>query len=202
MKPEARAEARGSMTRTDSDLIEEVLRGKRDAFDALMLRHHSAVANYLLSWGCARSEVDDLCQDTFVEALVSLGRFKAEGPFVAWLLGIARHRLQKHRRRAAWIAKAIAALGWRQQRGELKADAVSDVVKDPGCDFHDWIDALPGPLRAVLELRYTQHLTFDQIAEVEGTTTGAVKMRLTRARRELRRRLADSKGGDGRGECP
>jgi RNA polymerase sigma-70 factor (ECF subfamily) len=54
---------------------------------------------------------------------------------------------------------------------------------------------LPADQRIAVVLRYTEGLSYEEIAEVTGVATGTVASRLNRAHRALEGRLQDYKGG-------
>ena len=89
------------MTPTDSELISRAALGSdTGAFGELVRRHQSAVRRFLrhLTRGDEAS-ADDLAQETFLQAYRGLGHFRADAPFLTWLLGIAHNQFRNARRR-------------------------------------------------------------------------------------------------------
>ena len=85
--------------RTDLDLVARWKAGEQRAATLLVERHAAALARVLASIG-ARSDVDDVVQDTFVRAFASIDGFRGASALRTWLFTIAR-RLVLDRRRAA-----------------------------------------------------------------------------------------------------
>jgi RNA polymerase sigma-70 factor (ECF subfamily) len=179
------------MTSSDSDLVEETLRGQREAFDRLLHKYRSAVMSYLGACGCNRSDVEDLCQETYIRAYLTLAECDTSQPFVGWLLGIAHNVFRHHRRRSRLMLDAIQKLGLqRMRRTEAQPLAASlDFAERRTEALRSAVESLGSPLRAVLFLRFDRHLSIEKIARVEGISPASAKMRLHRARRLLRRRL-------------
>src|SRR3954466_10432469 len=83
---------------TDADLIQRWKNGDQRAATTLVERHAPALARFAVSCG-ARTDIDELVQDTFVRAFASLSGFRGESSFRTWLMTIER-RLLLDRRRA------------------------------------------------------------------------------------------------------
>ncbi|MDP7287076.1 MAG: hypothetical protein QGH94_03680, partial [Phycisphaerae bacterium] len=118
-------------------------------------------------------------------------------PCQAWTLGGARHELLKWRqsiarKREVLSAEAIDALA-------ETADHCAGELDERLVHLRSCLEAVDGPARNVLHLRYWRRLRINLIAEKVGKSTGAVEMILVRARRGLRNcvegKLAGSAGG-------
>lgn len=91
--PESAAAAREDLT-----LAQRAVRDA-DAFATLYQRHVKQVYRYLLVRVGNADDAQDLTSQTFLEAMQHLPKFRGERPFIAWLLGIARHKVADHFRR-------------------------------------------------------------------------------------------------------
>ena len=192
------------MTPSDLDLVDEALRGRRESFDALLLRYRRAIFGYFVACGCRKPDVDDLCQETFVTAYLSLAQFRRSERFGAWISGIARHVLSTHRRQSRARLRALRKFGIRFF-GKSSNPVATPVLEDG----ENWaqameriMESLPDPFREVLYLRYDQRLRIEEIAQVEGITRAAAKMRLSRARKQLQDKLAQWDLFASRGHTP
>jgi RNA polymerase sigma-70 factor (ECF subfamily) len=123
---------------------------------------------------------EDITAEAFMAAVSGLERGTAPVPTVAWLIGIARHKLVDHWRRSE-----------REQRS--LASAAGDNVHDPWPEVirvdavHAVLTRLPAPQRAALVLRYLDGLSEAEVAECVGRTVHATETLLVRARSALRR---------------
>lgn len=153
------------------------------------------VHGYLLSRCGDRTLAQDLTAETFLAA-VSAARRDPEPVSTGWLIGIARHKLADHWRRAE-----------REQRGlrlvhgsEPEADDPWDVQLD--ALIARQVLARLGPHhRAALTLRYLDGLPVPQVAEHLDRTVHATEALLTRARAAFRNAY-EQPGRPGRGGQP
>ncbi|MEO3829677.1 sigma-70 family RNA polymerase sigma factor [Actinomadura sp. B10D3] len=145
------------------------------------------VYGYLLSRCGRRALAEDLTAETFLAAVEAVRKEPPPMLSVAWLVGVARHKLADHWRRAA-----------REQRGLQAMDrGVPGTSEDP---WDERVDALLarevleklGPHhRAALTLRYLDGLSVPQVAEHLGRTLHATEALLTRARTAFRHAYND-----------
>lgn len=140
------------------------------------------VYGYLLTRCGSTGVAEDLTAETFMAAVAATRRGSVPDLTVAWLVGVARHKLADHWRRAAREEDSLAVL-----------DASSEDLDDP---WGDWLDAqaahaalsrLGGSQRAALTLRYLDGLPVADVAEHLGRSLHATETLLVRARAALRR---------------
>lgn len=144
------------------------------------------VYGYLLP-RCGNTAVaEDLTAETFLAAVAASRLGGLPEVNVAWLVGVARHKLVDYWRRLE-----------REQRGVAAAEAGASDVDDP---WDAWVDAeaahaalahLPIPQRAALTLRYLDGLPVAVVAEHLGRSLHATETLLARARSALRRLYAE-----------
>lgn len=134
--------------------------------------------------------VDDLLQETVIEAVRGAGGFRGESQLSTWMCAIARRCVARH---------------YERERREDLRRANLRVVPESGLDDAleraDQRDAvvralgrLPALHRQVLVLKYLDDLAVDEIAREVGRTRVQVQSLLQRAREGLRRELGDSDG--------
>jgi RNA polymerase sigma-70 factor, ECF subfamily len=149
----------------------------REWYDAAL----PAVFRYLYHrCGRDRELAEELTQQTFVAAVRGHSTF-AGGDAVAWLVGIARHRLVDHFRAIERRERGLRRLWFERPPvtwiGEPEVDdALMSAVVD-----------LPAAQRAAVVLRYLDDLPVRDIARLLGRSEGAVESLLSRGRDALRR---------------
>jgi RNA polymerase sigma-70 factor (ECF subfamily) len=180
----------------EADLVRSAQGGDARAFAELVRRYQRAV--YRVAHGLTRnpSDADDVAQETFVRAYQALGRFRVGEPLYPWLARITINlAFSLHRRRRRRPEAPLEPL--------LEAGRQWGVEDDPGerLDQEERRRRLLGALaklrpehQAVLVLRVTQDLSYDEIAKALSVPIGTVMSRLARARAELRRRLETGAG--------
>ena len=174
--------------RTDLDLVARWKAGEQRAATLLVERHAPAVARFVASIG-ARSDVDEVVQDTFVRAFASIDGFRGDSSLRTWLFTIAR-RLVLDRRRAA------------RRRGEhvdvqeghvaTEYDALDGVVADETqARMRHALAALSPTQREVFVLRVSEGMSYREIAEAVDTTEGAARVHYHNAMRAIKEYLDD-----------
>jgi RNA polymerase sigma-70 factor, ECF subfamily len=147
------------------------------------------VYGYLLARCRQRTLAEDLTAETFLAAVSAARKPDAPELSVAWLIGVARHKLADHWRRAE-----------REQRGLRLLDGEPDQVEDPWDAAVDVIRARAtlaelGPHhQAALSLRYLDGLPVGEVAEHLGRTLHATEALLVRARNAFRRAYTGEEG--------
>jgi RNA polymerase sigma factor (sigma-70 family) len=172
---------------TDHDLLERFLtRREPAAFEALLARHGPMVLRVCRSLLTDAHAVEDAFQATFLVLLRRAASIRRRELLANWLYGVA-HRVARRARAGALRREA------RERDGVdvLPAKPTDDPeARDLSRVLHEELDRLPAKYRAPLILCYLQGMTQAEAAEELGSTPGAVRGRLERARQRLRGRLA------------
>ncbi|MFW2336069.1 RNA polymerase sigma factor [Ilumatobacter sp.] len=138
------------------------------------------VYGYLLHRCRNTTLAEDLTAETFMAAVESIRRGRVASVTIAWLIGIARHKLVDHWRRVERDARNLRAVDdppihddpW---DAELDAFAARDALERLGAHH-----------RAALTLRYVDDLGVPEVAEMLERTVHATEALLVRARRAFR----------------
>jgi RNA polymerase sigma-70 factor, ECF subfamily len=176
----------------DADLLRKARRDP-DAFCRFYERHAVRLRSWLRRETGSTEVANDLTAETFAQALVSVRRFRgsADEQAVSWLYGIARNLLAQYRRRQRVETSARRRLHL-PVRSYGEYEEVDERVDAQGIAalLHAAIAALPAGERAAVNLRVVEELPFEEVAERLAVASPAARMRLTRALRALRARLA------------
>ena len=170
---------------TDADLLREVAAGASAPFVELVQRHHGAVNRFVRAAVGPRTEVEDIVQDTFMEALTSARNFEGSGSARAWLIGIARHRISRQFRRRVDEPEhfePLDELGLRAGWGNPEAEAIHQEAAER---IQEALDRLPRTSQEVLLLRDVEGFTNPEVSEILGISLASVKSRVHRARLSL-----------------
>jgi RNA polymerase sigma-70 factor (ECF subfamily) len=186
----------GFFATVDDTLVARARRGDIGALEDLYRLFSIPVFTLARRIGRSREEAEEIVQETFLEMIRSMRRYRGEGAFGAWLRRIT-------------ISKALTAL--RQSRRNGAAKAVSGEVSvgsieaehsaeiDGGwrrIDLERALSRLPDTARVVVWLHDVEGLTHGEIAELFGQSVSFSKSQLSRAHERLRRGL-DRSGGIG-----
>jgi len=140
------------------------------------------VYGYLLPRCGSAALAEDLTAETFMAAVAATRRCGAAEPTVAWLIGVARHKLIDYWRRDTRERRRLAEAG----RAAEVLDDPWDEVLDAGA-AHAALARLPVPQRAALTLRYLDGLPVAEVAGHLGRSLHATETLLARSRAALRR---------------
>ena len=168
----------------ESELVAAVLNKDRKATAEIVARYGGALHGYLCRRLMPRHDlVDDLFQQVFLEAWQSLHRFRQESGLKAWLLAIARHKVQDHYR------CRLRESDWDENTPE-PADA-SDLVLDLETQQQRqriWtlLEEMSEEPRTLLLWRYWEGQSAEHMAAATGKTVKAVERALARARDQFR----------------
>jgi RNA polymerase sigma-70 factor, ECF subfamily len=179
------------VTRTDADLV-AAARDDPAAFRELYDRYVARVHGFHLRRTRDHEAAHDLTAETFAQAWMARARFRdlAGGSAGPWLFAIARHLLARsvRSRRLEFAASQRLGLMERLDREPSTIEPSEDWLEQvDGLD--DAFGELPDGLRRALELRVVDDLDYDGVAASLGTTSGAARVRVSRALGALRGRL-------------
>ena len=178
---------------TDGALVVAARAGEDWAREALFRRHASMVSGMAFRLLGRDEDVDDLVQDSFVEALRSLDRLQAPQAFASWLASIVVRTSSKVIRRR----RLLTRLGLRRGDGGIDIDAVVSPSAPPDVAtelraLYGRIEALPARERVALVLRRVEGLAIDEIAALVGASPATVKRRIAEAEQMLARSAGSS----------
>jgi RNA polymerase sigma-70 factor (ECF subfamily) len=154
----------------------------RDQVLAIYHRALPRVYGYLLPRCGDAALAEDLTAETFLAAVAAADRPDSPEVSVAWLVGVARHKLVDHWRELGREQRALT----RSDLGDHAVDDPWDAVVDASA-AHAALASLPGQQRAALTLRYLDDLPVAEVAAHLDRSLHATETLLVRARAALRR---------------
>jgi RNA polymerase sigma factor (sigma-70 family) len=167
---------------------EELLRltPKRPAaFDVFYVRHERLVVAYFRRRTTSAELAVDLTAETFVAALASVKRFRpGEAPAVAWLLGIARHKLLRSIERGRVEDRARRRLG--APRLEFDDEELARVDELDTKRAHELLAALPPSQAEAVRARVLDEEPYDVIAARMRCSELVARKRVSRGLATLR----------------
>jgi RNA polymerase sigma-70 factor (ECF subfamily) len=174
----------------DRALVQACLAGRREAFDELVVRHRRTVYRLCYRFVGNHEDATDLTQEAFLRAYRALKTFKGESAVGTWL-----HRIA--------VNLSLNAVAGRARRAEANEERAAPVASDPDAmsrllsgertaQVRAAIARLPPKQRATLVLRVYQEMPHQEIADLFGSSVGAVKANFFHALANLKRLL----GGD------
>lgn len=172
------------MDETSSDDVLAMRAGQdMEAFSTLYRRHLQRVYSYLLSRVGNVHDAQDLTAQTFIAALGALPHYRPQGRFIAWLLGIARHKLHDHFRSTVSQVELSQVGPGLQASGMLEEDVIQRLRMQEITLLFEKLN----PDRAeALRLRYFADLKIREVADVMEKSESAIKMLIARGLDDIR----------------
>jgi RNA polymerase sigma-70 factor (ECF subfamily) len=180
-----------TLMNSSEDLIERVRNGDTAAFRQIYEQHHRFILRFLYGMVGEIGLAEELTQETFVRAFTSINTMRNEAQLSTWLGGIARN---------------VASNSFRSRRREnrnVEIDSqqireLSDSMPSPddellNIELQDVIrDALRGlseDKRLVFVLKVLQQKSYEEVAEITGSSIPKLKSDLHRAKAEMQKMI-------------
>ena len=173
----------------DQQDIADSLAGNGEGYSRLVRRYQDRVAAQM--WRFTRDTVvlDQLVQDVFVDAYLSLKGFRGRAPFLHWLRRVATRVGFRYWKSRARMEEREEAL----KETNLNLPAAPEVLtpSEAADTLYQLLGKLPPADRLVLTLFYFEECDVKEISSRSGWNRALVKVRLHRARKKLKSLLAE-----------
>jgi RNA polymerase sigma-70 factor (ECF subfamily) len=171
---------------------EETLRNLRDSDPAVQRKAFERLVNYYsekLYWQIRKmvllhDDANDLLQNTFIKAWMSIDLFRGESKLSTWLYKIA-------------INESITFLNKQRQQNNISLDD-PDIFLADKLETDEYFDGnaaqlklqkailtLPEKQRAVFNLHYFEEMPYEEMSNVMGTSVGALKASFHHATKKI-----------------
>ena len=170
----------------DEELVQATLAGDLGSFGVLYDRYAGVVRAIAFEATGSVADAQDLAQEAFLRAFQKLADLRDPAAFGPWLIGIARLSGKQWQRTQARRRRRMA--------GELDCDliATNDAAPEPPSDLHEALVGLSESERIALHLFYFDEQPAERARRLMGLSLSGFYRVLDRARRRLRRRLAEN----------
>ena len=171
------------MSLTDALLIENILDGKLEAFDELMVRYERLVYKIAYNFTKDREHALDITQAVFLKAYEKLAGVKDRNHFKAWVIRVTYNECvswQRSQRNHDWLDEE--ATGLRKPNQEL--DITNRESRE---QLGGLLNRLNPKYRLAVVLKYFEGLPIREIAGVLECSEGSVKNMLYRSMRQMAR---------------
>jgi RNA polymerase sigma-70 factor (ECF subfamily) len=191
--------AAGNVMHADLALVQRAQANDRAAFNEIVLRYKNKVYNYIFRMVHSALDAEDLTQETFVRAYLSIRSFQSRASLNTWLFRIATNLCIDYSRKTKKIQGMTTSLSLENEDDDETERDIPDVAFDPqrlllnkelGKRLDTALRELPEKLRTVVLLYDIEGLPYDEISNIVGCPLGTVKSRLFNARSVLRQKLA------------
>ena len=171
---------------SDQDVISRVIAGDRDAFALLIGRYSDPLYRHALGMTGSPDVAEDILQTSFIKAYHHLGEVR--GRFDAWLFRIVANGckdwLKNIRRTHLSYDEDDQASGYATPDEDLDRTELRQ-------DLDEALAQLAPSLREAFIMKHVEGRSYEEMADLLGTTVGALKMRVHRAREALQALLEE-----------
>jgi RNA polymerase sigma-70 factor (ECF subfamily) len=187
----------------DYKLVKRALEdGDQKAYAELMGRYRDSVYYMLLKMVNNKDDAEDLTVEAFGKAFKRLSQYTPNFAFSTWLFRIATNNcidfIRRKRKNTFSLDRPIED----EEGGEMVVDIRSETLdpeehimkKQKVMMLHDLVDKLKPRYRTLIEMRYFQELSYEEIAAELDLPLGTVKAQLFRAREFLYNVLKNTQG--------
>lgn len=184
---------------SDKELAAAIARGKQAAFDEFFNTYFSRLFRFCLR----RLDEDeamtkDIVQEALIKAIRKIQTYRGEASLFTWLCQICRSEISAHFRKVENSSRIVPL----DDRPELRSILESLEGGDDNPDvrlqraqltrlIQTTLDYLPGRYGDIIEWKYLEELSVDEIASRLGTSFAAAQSALARARRAFQAAVAD-----------
>jgi RNA polymerase sigma-70 factor (ECF subfamily) len=185
-------------TGVDKDLVARVIGGDREAYRVLVEKYQNRALAIALEIVKSREDAEDIVQESFVKAYLSLGEFRNQSAFYTWLYRIVYNMAIDFKRKMVRRGgdtleydEVSGTAGSEELAGRVAGPHEAIVEKEQRARIARVVAELSPEHRAVIVLREVEGLSYDEIARVTGVTKGTVMSRLHYARKRMQGALHD-----------
>jgi len=191
-------------TVSDSQILQGLLTGRRDAFEAVYHRHNASMIRVASAILRNRASAEEITQETWISVLRNIGGFEGRSSLAGWIFTILTNKAKTRAKRDGLsvsldtsstddtLDDAFDGRGKWRDMPELWDEMTPERVlggRQVLDHVRDAIDRLPPAQRAVLVLRGQQELEAEEVCHILGITEGNMRVLLHRARQTLRNSL-------------
>lgn len=163
-------------TGSDQTLVKRALGGSERAWLTLVRRHEGRVYNHALRMAGNPDDAMDIMQEVFMSVYRNLDSFRGDSQFTTWLFRIAAFRCTDHFRRRR--LRAVDTHDVEDLEDPLASPQAALEEARDNADVLALMQRLPPEQRLVVELKFFQQFTFEEISEQLGISPNTAKTRL------------------------
>jgi RNA polymerase sigma factor (sigma-70 family) len=177
----------------DFKLVGQAMQGDQKAYAELMQRYKDSIYFMLLKMVNNRDDADDLTIEAFGKAFKNLHQYTPDYAFSTWLFKIATNNcidfIRRKRKMTFSIDQGIESESGSEMQFEIKSNTLDPeermIKRQKAVLMREVVEKLKPRYRRLVELRYFQERSYDEIANELQLPLGTVKAQLFRAREFL-----------------
>ncbi|MDR2126886.1 MAG: RNA polymerase sigma factor [Prevotellaceae bacterium] len=161
----------------DDSLLIEMFKNadsKSFAFNQIVLKYQERVYWHIRKMVINHDDADDLVQESFIKVWNSLDKFRNESSLYTWIYRIATNETLAFLKKQ----KSYNHISWQDVENDLRDTLKQDIYfngDDAQIKFQQILASLPPKQRLVFNMKYFDEMKYEEIAEILGTSVGALK---------------------------
>jgi RNA polymerase sigma-70 factor (ECF subfamily) len=184
------------MVHADVLHVERCRQADTRAFDEIVQRHKNKIHNYVCRMTNDSPDAEDITQEVFIKAYMSIGAFRNDASVDTWLYRIATNLVIDRFRRGKRAPQLVAGLEDEDDplhelpaTGRGSDPAVQAQLAELQAEVQRALAAIPPKLRSAIILHDLEGLSYEEVAAAAGCPVGTVKSRLFNGRNLLKQKL-------------
>ena len=173
---------------TDKELYKEYLKGNKQAFEKLVIRHKDHIIYFISRYTKNTDIAEDISQDVFVYLLLHKEQYDFKYSFKTYLYMIAKCRALNYLRSEKKVLPITDYNNLYIENNDLE----EIVYKNQKSNYiRKVINKLKPDYQAVICLASIEGFKYKEIAKIMGKNVGQVKVMLNRAKKKLKEKLEE-----------
>jgi RNA polymerase sigma-70 factor (ECF subfamily) len=165
---------------SDAMLVDLASAGDQQAFEYLFTRYRDALMRLFEQRLEEKTMASDLLQETFIKVYLHINDYSKNYTFGQWVYSIARNTLVDHLRRKS--GDVLIDERFRAPLATSPSPEESVIINQTRAHFYNALEELTPEYRQVIEMRFLEEYSYEEIAEKLGRPLNTIKTQIRRAR--------------------
>ena len=165
---------------SDATLVDLASAGDQQAFEYLFTRYRDALMRLFEQRLEEKTMASDLLQETFIKVYLHINDYSKNFTFGQWVYSIARNTLVDHLRRKSGDLSLDER--FRVPLATTPSPEESVIINQTRAHFYNALEELTPEYRQVIEMRFLEEYSYEEIAEKLGRPLNTIKTQIRRAR--------------------
>ncbi|MEZ5424688.1 MAG: sigma-70 family RNA polymerase sigma factor [Pyrinomonadaceae bacterium] len=179
---------------TDSDAIAGILSGDTALYEVIIRRYNPYLYKTGRAYGFNHQDTEDLMQETYISAFLSLGKFENRSSFKTWITRIMLNRCFQKMKKSRYQKEMPTELKDDENHRQMFANSprIADrevLIRELNHILEKALEEIPTEYRIIFSLRELNGFSVAETSEALAISESNVKVRLSRAKKMLRGRI-------------
>lgn len=174
---------------SEQELIEDIKNGDRNKYGVLVDRYSPMVFHIVRRFENDEEEVEELAQQIFVKVYTRLDSFNRQSKFSSWLYMVAKNHCRDYAKNIRRQNKRFSEM----ETVELEEEMPKSELPDSQIEADEWsrlletaLDRINGDNAKAFLMKYRDNMTYKAMSKRLDVSVSALKVRVHRARKELK----------------